>query len=263
MSSHVTAQEMAAYVDGGTGVDFWALEVHLEKCAGCRDDLAKAAAPSLDPLLSGAHTAIRAQVATGPAPVPRRRVRVLAQRWTVWSLMPWTLTTAVALVAATVLDQAFPLRPSLVLLLAPVAPLSGLAAAWSARADPAWETISGTARFGLELLLGRTLVVLATVVAFLGLTGLYLGRSPVMWLLPCLAFTSATLLLGGFVGVERAALGLGLGWLAVVVAPALVTAQLPVLVGGSSAALIWGLTALGLGAAALLRASDHQQSRGQ
>jgi hypothetical protein len=68
----------------------------------------------------------------------------------------------------------------------------------------------------------------------LAVAGWLLGTSPALWLLPCLTFTAATLLLGGRIGVTPAAAVLGGGWLLVVAAPALVTARLPILIQSAS-----------------------------
>jgi len=143
-----------------------------------------------------------------------------------------------------------------VLLLAPVAPLAGLTIAWSRHADPAWETIAGTSRAGVDLLLRRTVVVLAVVFPLLAATGWRLGTNPALWLLPCLAFTAATLLLGGLIGVSRAAVVLGGAWVLAVAAPALIAVELPVLVRPESLPG-WGVAAAVLAGLALLRAGDH------
>ena len=111
--------------------------------------------------------------------------------------------------------------PSLVLLLAPVAPLLGVAAAWSRGLDPAHELACASPRAGLSIVLRRTVAVLAVVIPLLAAGGLLVGASPARWLLPCLAFTAGALALGELVGLHRAAIGLASGWVAVVVAPSL------------------------------------------
>ena len=201
MTSHASAATLAAYAAGDPGLDdasSWAVEVHLEGCAECRQAL------------------------------------------------------------AVLLDRTFPHLPSLVLLLAPVAPLAGMVVTWSRRTDPAWETIAGTARAGLELLLRRTLVILVTVLPPLAIAGWYLGQSPARWLLPSLTLTATTLLLGGRIGVARAATLLGIGWLAIVAVPAIVTTRLPMLIQPGSQRG-WAAAAVIVTALALLRANDHRR----
>jgi hypothetical protein len=217
MIAHVAPPTLAAYAAGTLGPDHaatWTLEVHLERCAQCRARLAELAAPPLRALLDDTRTALLAQARNGPRPVPPRRLRRWQLRWADWSVFGWAAMTCTAILAAVLLDVSYPDRPSAVLLLAPVAPLAGLAVAWSRRANPAWEMVAGTARAGLELLLRRTLAVLALILPPLAVAGLVLGRNPALWLLPCLAFTAATLLLGSRIGVPLAAVVLGGGWLA-------------------------------------------------
>jgi hypothetical protein len=229
MTAHVPAAALAAYA-AGEPLDHaagWTVEVHLEGCARCRERLGGLAAPALRELLGEARTAILHQARTGPRPVPHRRLRRRLLRWTDWSLIAWAVTTFTAILAAFLLDRNYPERPSTVLLLAPVAPLAGLAVAWSRRANPTWELIAGTARAGMELLLRRTLTVLATVLPLLAVAGLALGRNPALWLLPCLTFTAATLLLGSRIGVPWAAASLGGGWLTVITAMPFLNGDVP------------------------------------
>jgi hypothetical protein len=254
MTSHASAASLAAYAAADPALDdatAWAVEAHLEGCADCRARLADLPAPGLRSLLEDVQVRIDRGVRNGPRPTRKRAWRRRAHRWSAWAFLPWAALTLVAVFTAFLLDRAFPERPSLVLLLAPVAPLAGLAVAWSRRSDPAWEIIAGTARAGLELLLRRTVVVLATVIPPLALAGWYLGESAALWLLPCLTFTATTLLLGGWIGVARAAAVLGGGWLVMVAAPAIVTERLPVLISPAgrpgwlaAAVVVTALTAL-------------------
>jgi hypothetical protein len=260
MTAHVSVAALTAYATGDLGIDdamAWPVEAHLETCAQCQDRLAGLVSAPVREILAEARTAVLAQARTGPRPARRRRLRRLSHRWASWSVLPWALLTLMAIGAAFLLDEAFPTRSPAVLLLAPVAPLGGLAVAWSRRWDPAWETVSGTARAGIDLLLRRTVVVLATVLPLLAAVGWRLGANPALWLLPCLAFTAAALLLGGLIGVSRAAAVLGGGWVLAVVLPALVTVRVPVLIQPESLRG-WALAAAALAALAFLRAGDHQ-----
>ena len=261
MTAHVSAEALAAYAAGELRADdarTWPVEVHLEGCAECRDRLAQLAPAPVLAMLDDTRTAILAEVTNGPRPARRGRLRRLARRWATWSMLSWALVTATAIAAAFLLDRAFPLRPSVVLLLAPVAPLAGLAMAWSRHWDPAWETISGTSRAGADLLLRRTVIVLAVVLPLLASAGGLLGENPALWLLPCLAFTAATLLLGGLIGVGRAAALLGGAWVLAVAVPSLVAVRLPVLVQTDSVPG-WAAAAVLLTGLALLRSGDHRR----
>lgn len=261
MTSHASAASLAAYAAGDPGLDdatSWAVEVHLEGCAECRQHLAEFAGPPLRSLLDDVQVMIDKGVRTGPPPSRRRTWRRLAHRWAAWALIPWAAITTTAVLAAFLLDRTFPHLPSLVLLLAPVAPLAGMVVTWSRRTDPAWEVIAGTSRAGLELMLRRTLVILATVLPPLAAAGWYLGQSPARWLLPALTLTATTLLLGGRIGVARAAALLGAGWLVAVAVPAIVTARLPVLIQPDSVRG-WATAAVIVTVLALLRANDHRR----
>jgi hypothetical protein len=262
VTSHVSAVALAAYAAGDPALDdatAWAVEAHLEGCAGCRERLAGLPAPGLRELLEDVQVRLDRGVREGPRPTRKRAWRRRAHRWSAWALLPWAGLTVAAVFTAFLLDRAFPERPSLVLLLAPVAPLTGLAVAWSRRGDPAWEVFAGTARAGFELLLRRTLVVLVTVIPPLAVAGWYLGESPALWLLPCLTFTATTLLLGGRIGVARAAAFLGGAWLLVVAAPAVLTERPPLLI--RPAGLPGWLAAAVLATVlAVLRAGDHRRS---
>jgi hypothetical protein len=260
MTAHVPIATLTAYATGDLGADdamVWPVEAHLETCEECQDRLAGLVTGPVREILAEARTAVLARARNGPRPVRRRRLRRLSHRWVSWSVLSWGLVTLMSITAAVLLDEAFPTRSSAVLLLAPMAPLGGLAVAWSHRWDPAWEIVSGTARAGFELLLRRTVVVLATVLPLLAAAGWYLGANPALWLLPCLTFTAAALLLGGLIGVSRAAALLGGAWLLAVPLPALVTVRLPVLVQPESLRG-WAVAAVAFAALALLRAGDHR-----
>lgn len=276
MTGHIPPQALAAYAAAGTAGDAgrtglgdaatWTVEVHLEGCAQCRERLGALATPALRALLGDAREAILQQARTGPRPVPPRRFRRWYLRWTDWSLLGAAAMTCTAILAAVLLDWNFPDRPSAVLLLAPVAPLAGLAVAWSRRANPSWEVIAGTARAGLELLLRRTLAVLATVLPPLAVAGLALDRNPALWLLPCLTFTAATLLLGSRIGVPVAAAVLGGGWLAAVAVVSFAAGTGPALTAAPAEALLrpgtmpgWAAAAAILALLTVLRA-DHLRS---
>jgi hypothetical protein len=266
MTAHVPAAALRAYASAapGAGTDdaaTWVVEVHLESCGECRARLDAYAPRPLRALVGDAREAILHEAGTGPAPRRRHRWRQWGHRWVTWSLRTWAVSSCTAVLAAFMLDTAYPHRPSTVLLLAPVAPLAGLAVACSRRADPAWETVAGTARAGLEMLLRRTAATLVLALSPLAVAGWLLGTSPAVWLLPCLTFTAATLLLGGRLGITRTAVVLGAGWLAAVAAPAILTARLPAVIQPGSLPG-WAAAAVLVTALAVLRADDHRRRPG-
>ncbi|GLY32750.1 hypothetical protein [Kineosporia sp. NBRC 101731] len=221
-ATHPDQSLIARYATGDPGVDdatVWALEAHLESCAGCRSGLAGALAPDLQGLLDRTSAGIHAAIGGGPAPVPVRRGH---RRMTTARLWPWPVSAGVLILMALGLDRIFPQMPSPVMLLAPVVPLIPVAAVWSRPLDPAWELTGSAPRGGLWMLLRRTLAMMLVLLPVLTVAGLLTGHSPAVWLLPALALTAGSLLAGQLVGgVDRAAVALGVIWAAAVVAPSL------------------------------------------
>ena len=261
MNDHPNLAVISRYAEGGEGLDdatVWSVEVHLEACADCRARLAGSTTGDTRLLLDRVAAAVDRGVEAGPAPAPRRRAwSAVRRRWLVWALAPWLGMSLTAIACAWVLEILKPGLPSLVLLLAPVAPLPGVAIAWSRRVDPAWELIAGTPGAGLMMLLRRTATVLAVIVPALALVGAGTRESLALMLLPCLACTAATIGLGGRLGVRRAAIGVGATWAAVVVLPALVTADLPAVLQPGSVP-IWALATVAFAAYAATRAADYR-----
>jgi hypothetical protein len=261
MSTHPSPAVIARYADRETDLDevtVWSVEVHLEDCADCRALLAGSTTDDARALLARVAAGVDHGIAGGPAPAPRRRWSAARNRWLVWHLVPWLTMTVAVLACAVLLDALQPSMPSLVALLAPVAPLPGVAIAWSRRHDPAWELIAGTPAAGLAMLLRRTAGVLAVVVPALALASTRTGVSLALTLLPCLAFTAATIAVGAFVGVRLAAVGLGAAWAVAVIVPAVVTAELPaILQPGSSPG--WALLTLTLAGLAATRATSFRR----
>ncbi|WP_091061433.1 hypothetical protein [Micromonospora humi] len=262
MSTHPSLTQIERYAAGDPGLDepaVWAIEVHLEDCADCRARLAGSTTPDTRAVIERVAAALDRELAATPAPAARSRSwSVLRHRWFVGTLLPWLAMTAVALACAALLGVLWTGMPALVLLVAPLAPLPGVAVAWHRRADPAWELVAATPAAGLTMLLRRTAAVLAVVVPALALAGAGAGVSLALMLLPCLAFAVAALLLGTLVGVRRAAIGLITAWTLVVIAPSLAAARLPVVLAAESAPG-WALATALLTVAALLRADGFRR----
>jgi hypothetical protein len=189
-----------------------------------------------------------AAIATMPR---RRRWSARLSRWLTPAMVPWLAMVVGVTLLALLLDLVGTGtgsgEVSLVLLLAPVLPVLGVAASWSRGLDPAYELTASVPRAGLYLVLRRTASVLAVVVPTLLVGGWVTGVMVAQWLLPCLAFTATTLALGGVVGVPRAAVVLAAVWAAVVMAPTLATSRttFALQTGGLP---VWGLIlALGTG----------------
>ncbi|KFG10577.1 MULTISPECIES: zf-HC2 domain-containing protein [Streptomyces] len=254
---HASTRIIDGYARGDTALgadDVWALEAHLERCRECRDRLSAAVtatAPEVTAVVGTVWSALEPRLAT-TATMPRRRRRsARPARWLTPTTAPWLAMIASVTLLALLLDAvdtgSGSGQVSLVLLLAPVLPVLGVAASWSRGLDPAYELTASAPRAGLPLVLRRTASVLAVVIPALLAGGWATGVTAAQWLLPSLAFTSAALALGGVVGVTRAAVALVAVWAAVVVAPALATSRTPVTLQ-TDGLPVWGLIlTLGIG----------------
>ncbi|MEV6597247.1 zf-HC2 domain-containing protein [Actinoplanes sp. NPDC051346] len=259
MTPHPSTELISRYAEGATDVDdatVWAVEAHLESCATCRGLLTDVVDPGTRDLLERVSEGISSGIAAGPPPVLRRRR--LRRTGVTARVLPWLATAVALMLAAVLFEELYPDVPSLVLLLAPVAPLLPIAASWSRRTDPAWELVATMPRTGLVLLLRRTLAVLAAVIPVLAVAAWGTGHSPAVWLLPCLAFTAGSLALGGLVGLERAALALTVVWSAGVVLPSLVSDRLSALLSGGSWP-VWAVITVVLVGLVIIRAGDHRR----
>ncbi|WP_436525499.1 zf-HC2 domain-containing protein [Actinoplanes sp. HUAS TT8] len=264
MTEHPNSSVISRYAGGDLALDeatVWSIEVHLEECADCRARLAGSAPDDVLTLLDRVSNGVGQGIAAGPAPIPvRRRWSAARNRWLVWQMVPWLTMTAAILVCAVMLQALQPSLPSLVLLLAPVAPLPAVAVAWSRGSDPAWELIASTPAAGLPMLLRRTATVLVLIIPMLGLATDRTGVSLALALLPCLAFTTTAIALGAFIGVRLATLGLAAAWGAGVALPAVFTAHLPVVLQPGSLG-VWAFIAVASAAFAMTRADRFLKRR--
>jgi hypothetical protein len=241
MNDHLTDAMLDRYATGAAGFSadaLWAAEAHLERCGPCRERLGAAVArhsPETTALLARVQADLASEVARSTQ-MPSRQLRRRVGRWAPPGLWPRLAMTMLVLVAALGLDLAGGSRvfPSLVLLVAPVVPLLGVAAVWSAGLDPAHELVVASPRAGLYLVLRRTLAVLVVVVPALTVAGWLAGASPAAWLLPCLAFTAGALALGELIGLRWAAAVLVVGWTAGVITPSVLAARTPLLLQPAS-----------------------------
>lgn len=237
---HASMRIIEGYARGGTDLaadEVWAVEAHLEACRVCRDRLSAAVAagvPAVASLVDTVWSGLEPQLAV-TATMPRgRRWSARLSRWMTPTMVPWLAMVVGVTLLALLLDLVGTTgsgsgsgsgEVSLVLLLAPVLPVLGVAASWSRGLDPAYELTASVPRAGLYLVLRRTASVLGVVVPALLVGGWATGVMVAQWLLPCLAFTATTLALGGVVGVTRAAVALAAVWAAVVVAPTLASGR--------------------------------------
>ncbi|NBM20043.1 hypothetical protein GUY61_31710 [Streptomyces sp. GC420] len=137
---------------------------------------------------------------------------------------------AVALVAAGAVALAhgagFDGARPVLLALAPLLPVAGVAVSYGWHADPMHEIAAASPGGGLRLLLTRTAAVLAVSLPLLTAAGAVLpslSGTPAVaaWLLPGLALTLGTLALGSYTGTRAAAATVATAWLLAVAVPVL------------------------------------------
>jgi hypothetical protein len=218
------ASYLAGDLDAVTGAS---VEQHVSRCETCR----AAVGPLLEPqLVERTWAGIRDAVERPPLPVPIRLARRLGLSESAAVLLAaaaslrgaWLVGAFVSLSFATLaayLSGGTALAPFL--LVAPLAPVLGVAAAYGPRQDPL-EALVATAAYGrTRLILLRTIAVLVSVLPVTALLGLALPGPrwlAAAWLGPALALVPVLLALAGFVGPRAAATVVLLGWSSVVVA---------------------------------------------
>ncbi|CCK30007.1 hypothetical protein BN159_5628 [Streptomyces davaonensis JCM 4913] len=251
------------YTDGTLpDSDACSLEKHLESCTACAVRVSRAVrATTAGPVLAEVRGAV---LEAAPVTAPKAlgvRVRTPRLLWAAAPAVRGAWLPAVLLVALGALALAYGAdfagaRP-LLLAVAPVVPVAGVALSYGSHADPLHELAASTPSAGLRLVLTRSAVVLAVSLPLLTLAGLLLPSfgSPgaAAWLLPGLALTLAALALGGWLGLRTATAVTGGGWLCAVLAPALAAPdgavsrhladQLSAYVGGTATQSGWAAAA--------------------
>jgi hypothetical protein len=225
---HAGPELLSSYLAGDLdAVAGASVEQHVSRCETCR----AAVRPLIEPRLTErAWDGIRDAVERPPMPFPVRLARRLGlpeptavllaaaaslrSAWLVGAFLSVAFATAAAY-----LSEGTALAPFL--LVAPLAPVLGVAAAYGPRQDRL-EALVVTAPYGrTRLILVRTVAVLVSVLPVTALLGLAVPGPPWLaaaWLGPALALVPALLALAGFVGPRLAATVVSLGWSTVIVA---------------------------------------------
>ncbi|WP_449657894.1 zf-HC2 domain-containing protein [Streptomyces chrestomyceticus] len=269
----------ARYAEGAlTEPEAWSLEKHVEGCSRCAATVSAAVRTTVPAgvvlenvrgtvlekvrgtvpdevqrapveevrgaLLSGGAEGVGPRPSTTPL-LPRRLVRML------WSAGPalrgsWLIALLVVCAGAAVLGYGagFAGARPLLLALAPVLPVAGVALSYGPHADPMYEIGAASPSGGLRLLLTRSAAVLGVSLPLLTAVSALLPGTPGLpaapaWLLPGLALTLGALALGSYVGCRTAAGVVAAGWASAVVLP--VVAAQP---GGGGGAGTFPVTAL-------------------
>ncbi|WP_066954040.1 hypothetical protein [Streptomyces lushanensis] len=266
---HVDDSLATAYAAGSAPEPgAWSLEKHIESCGACAVLVSTAVRRgAAGPVLAEVREAVLAAAVRPAPPAPLTpplgpTARVL---WAAGPALrgPWLV--ALLLVAAGAVGLAYGAgfagaRP-LLLALAPVLPLAGVAVSYGEHADPMHEIGASTPGGGLRLLLTRTTAVLAVSLPLLTLAGALMPSSVSMaptastvpsvfavpsvteaasvasvastrapgaaaWLLPALALVLATLVLGSYAGCRTAAGAVGGAWALAIAGPLLGASRL-------------------------------------
>jgi hypothetical protein len=215
---HVPEPTLRGYLAGRIhDSDAWSVEAHLTSCETCRRGLAtfSAADPEWATTLENGWTALVGALPPQGRVRPGSRLREAhilvaggpAARWA------WLVACVLVLIFAAAAGAAGISQVPWLGIVAPAVPLLGVAASYGSGLDDAYEVIAATPAGGLRLLLVRTAVVLVVTTPIALVAGLIARYgSPTPWLLASLALTLLTLALGSAIGVERAAVAVGAGW---------------------------------------------------
>ncbi|HWJ66453.1 MAG TPA: zf-HC2 domain-containing protein [Nocardioides sp.] len=210
---HADPALLQAYVAGELDAVLSAsLERHVERCPECRG----AVRPLADgPLLDEAWAGVRERVESRPLPAAIRLAQRLGLREPSAVLLSaaaslrlaWLSSCLVALGFATVATLMSEDRLWPFLLVAPLIPVLGVAAAYGDADDP-FEALAVTAPYGrTRLVLLRTVGVLVTTLPVAGLFGLFLPGPAwiaAAWFGPALAMVPVLMALASFIGPRMA-----------------------------------------------------------
>ncbi|MGI8806497.1 MAG: zf-HC2 domain-containing protein [Acidimicrobiales bacterium] len=223
MTWHASDQLLADYVRGDIDdAGAFSLEAHLIDCDRCRSDVAAVAdSDRLANTWSLVEAALDAPV---PGPVEWFILR-LGVRPHLARLLAATPALRLSWLSAVVMTLAFSVAAAyggqgeraklLFLLVAPLLPVAGVAAAFSPGADPTAELTVASPYGGLRLLLVRTVAVMTATISLAGLAALALpglGVVAAAWLIPALALSVACLAVGTFLRPVTAAGSVAVLW---------------------------------------------------
>jgi hypothetical protein len=249
---HVPPEDLRACAAGELAPPrLWSAETHLAGCARCRTELGAYADPAelaagwarLDAELD-APCAGRVETLLVRAGVPDHTARLLVA--TPVLRRSWLVAVVVTLLLGVVVGRTA--TPLLLLAVAPMLPLAGVAIAFGPRLNPMHEVAVVAPLHTFRLLMVRAITVLATTLPPAAAASLAMpefGAVTVGWLLPALALTSFGLALMPRLGPVAAPALVGGGWLAALLAGRLLThgVLFPLTTAGQLAAGVAALAA--------------------
>ena len=229
--THIDEQLLIGYCElSVTAATAAAIEAHLMSCAGCRADLADVAISADDALVNqqSVWDGVLERVDRPTRSITERVLGVLPVRPDTAKLLATTPALRLAWLAAVVFVAAFAVAaarmegdgPWLLLVIAPLLPVAGVATAYGPALDSTYEIGVAAPLSGLRLILLRTLAVIATTIPLLAVAALAApsgGWAVFGWLLPSVALVAITLALSTAISPERAGVVVGVGWLVALV----------------------------------------------
>ena len=219
---HLDESTLRAYVDGHPlAVVGASVESHLVECPACREHLGELMSHTT---VDRAWTVIRAHVEAPRPSVAERVISWCGVRGESARLLvavpafrgAWVLgMVMVTLFAGVAAVFAGDFGLTVFLVVAPLAPVAGVAASFGGDADPCHELVTVTPYSAVRLLLLRTAGVLVTSLPLTVRAGLALPGPAwlgVAWLTPAAAGVALTLLLTPLIGSTITATALGACW---------------------------------------------------
>lgn len=219
---HLDDETIDRYADDRLGDAFAAsLEAHVIACATCRVALAGRVGVDRE-----GWAAVRVRIERPRAGlvecilrgagVPGHVARILVASPAL--RLPWLVAVGFSLLFAALASRSLFGDPLPFVVLAPLVPIAGVAAAFGGRVDPLWEVGLSSPTGGFRLTMLRAASVLATSVALTGMAAVLLpdgGWLPVAWLLPSLALTVLALALSSTsLSPIAASVAVGTAWMA-------------------------------------------------
>jgi hypothetical protein len=223
--THVDERLLIGYCElSVTAATASAIEAHLMSCASCRAELADVAISRDDGLVNqqSMWDGVLDRVDRPTRSITERLLGVIGVRPDTAKLLATTPALRLAWLAAVVFVAAFAVvaarmdgdGPWLLLVIAPLLPVAGVATAYGPALDPTYEIGLAAPVSGLRLTLLRTLAVIATTVPMLAVAALFAGGGWAVfgWVLPSFALVAVTLALSTALSPERAGVVVGVGW---------------------------------------------------
>ena len=229
--THIDEQLLIGYCElSVSAATASAIEAHLMSCASCRAELANVSTSAHDGHVNqqSGWDRVLERVDRPTRSITERLLGAIRVRPDTAKLLATTPALRLAWLAAVGLVAAFAVAaarmegdgPWLLLVIAPLLPVAGVATAYGPALDPTYEIGVAAPMSGLRLTLLRTLAVIATTLPLLTVAALVApdgGWTVFGWVLPSFALVAITLALSTVTSPERAGVVVGLGWMVALV----------------------------------------------